>query len=481
VHITATISHMHPATDTRHTNSKHEGKEEQQQQLDEASHSDDEGSIGTPYHWASAAAAISIIASMGSSVSSVFIATAIAAASLLLFHFLMLHMPRSFTLGEGALVASMISLPLMYLPSALQCLPACAAATWAAVTTHLIHHSNGDALLPAPSQPSGNILPAVMVLIYAVLAAAAGIWIIRQNVSRNKQPSKHHKLSAATAAAAVLLAVSAAAIILVLASWTLLVFLPASLPSRMTQLAGWSLLLAVALPLMQLLSSTGLVKQIIIRKGYHVLAIALFLPSLLVDAEMLCLSLAIAFAALVALEAARCVQMPLLGPAVQSFMERFVDSRDSGPVYVTHFTLLLGLAGPIWLSQALRSAAVGPASVSSTVGVTDLHVLVCAVAGLMVVGVGDAAASVVGSMYGQVKLFADSSKTLEGTLGAVLCCLAAWLLLLWPLGLLSSLSAAQLLNLATSTAWACLLEAATSQLDNLVVPVYYLLLLLAGL
>jgi hypothetical protein len=74
---------------------------------------------------------------------------------------------------------------------------------------------------------------------------------------------------------------------------------------------------------------------------------------------MLRLSLGVALAALVALEVARCARLPLLGPAVQAYMGRFVDSRDSGPIYVTHFTLLYGLAGPIWLAGALQRGGAG--------------------------------------------------------------------------------------------------------------------------
>ena len=40
-------------------------------------------------------------------------------------------------------------------------------------------------------------------------------------------------------------------------------------------------------------------------------------------------------------------------------MTSFVDSRDSGAIFVTHFTLLLGMAAPLWLSDALYLPAGG--------------------------------------------------------------------------------------------------------------------------
>lgn len=61
--------------------------------------------------------------------------------------------------------------------------------------------------------------------------------------------------------------------------------------------------------------------QIILRKGYHLLAMALFLPAFWWDLPLLVLSLGVAFAALVALELARCARIPGVGPGVQRFME----------------------------------------------------------------------------------------------------------------------------------------------------------------
>lgn len=63
------------------------------------------------------------------------------------------------------------------------------------------------------------------------------------------------------------------------------------------------------------------VLQIIVRKVYHLLAIGLFVPVFFWDLQLLALSLAIAFAVLVLLEVLRCIRLPLLGQAVQEFMQ----------------------------------------------------------------------------------------------------------------------------------------------------------------
>lgn len=70
------------------------------------------------------------------------------------------------------------------------------------------------------------------------------------------------------------------------------------------------------------------ITQIILRKGYHLVAAALFLPAFFWDLPLLCISLAIAFAVLAAAEVARCMRVPLLGEAIQGFMQ--VRGRDHG-------------------------------------------------------------------------------------------------------------------------------------------------------
>jgi dolichol kinase len=446
--------------------------EQQQQQQHTSSSSSSAGHLGALLHWAPAAAALAAIAGGSASQRAACATAALAASSAALFLFIMAHFPRSFTLGEGALAASLVALPALALPAAASPLPACLSATAQALLTG----RSGSQAWPSPAAAAAaaaatsaaaapSTLPVVVMLIYAVLAAAGSVWALRRRPAGAAPAARLLPLLAAGAAAAGL--AGSAATILLLAAWTLLVFLPAAPALRAALLGAWALLLAASLPAMQLLSARGLLPRIVVRKGYHLLAIALFLPAFLADPEMLCLSLGVALSALVALEVARCARLPWLGPAVQAYMQRFVDGRDSGPVYVTHFTLLLGLAAPIWLAAALQEAGAG-----------RLAVALCGMSGLVSIGVGDAAASVVGSTYGRVRPLRGSSKTLEGTAAGVACALLAWGLVLAPLGLLAEMSAWQLLALAGGTLWAGLLEAATCQLDNLVIPVFYLVHLL---
>ena len=77
-------------------------------------------------------------------------------------------------------------------------------------------------------------------------------------------------------------------------------------------------------------------------QGYHILALGLFTPALLVDPQLLAMSMAIAAALLVVVEVVRMGNVPHLGPKIHEFMTSFIDSRDAGALLVSHFSLLAG-------------------------------------------------------------------------------------------------------------------------------------------
>jgi dolichol kinase len=166
-------------------------------------------------------------------------------------------------------------------------------------------------------------------------------------------------------------------------------------------------------------------------------------------------------------------------------MSGFTDERDAGPVYITHLALLLGMAAPMWLSLFLEFKGGGL-----------LRFLVSA-SGLICLGLGDTAASVVGVLLGRWQVLKGSSKTAEGTLAgaaAMLCgvvglsvaasssCFASGNTFLGCHNVSGSSSiVSSKLNFVSTllgpltvvTFGAALLEAVTQQLDNLIVPVYY--------
>jgi dolichol kinase len=75
-------------------------------------------------------------------------------------------------------------------------------------------------------------------------------------------------------------------------------------------------------------------------------------------------------------------------------MMSFTDSRDSGVLLVSHFSLLTGCAGPVWL-----------VSVYDTEGAACLRVPIAAFSGIMSLGIADSAASAIGVRFGRNPIF----------------------------------------------------------------------------
>lgn len=199
----------------------------------------------------------------------------------------------------------------------------------------------------------------------------------------------------------------------------------------------------------------------------------------------------------------------------------------AGPILVTHFTLLLGMAAPVWLtnaldagggtagqqqqlwlaayagiiilggSAALRCAALHvapacalpPRAAGSARPTGSSHQSPTCLPRCRFAGFGDTAASAVGSLVGRWPLCRGSKKTVEGTAAAVAVTLAAWWLLAAATAALGAPAAgsglAPLLAggggswaaLAGATALSCLLEGVTTQLDNIFMPLHYFALL----
>ena len=79
-----------------------------------------------------------------------------------------------------------------------------------------------------------------------------------------------------------------------------------------------------------------------------------------------------------------------------------------------------GMAAPVWVS-----------AVSSTPVGACVPALSTTFSGIMVLGIADSAASAIGRRFGRRRIL-GTRKTLEGTLGAILCTVVGWLVL-WPM------------------------------------------------
>lgn len=125
----------------------------------------------------------------------------------------------------------------------------------------------------------------------------------------------------------------------------------------------------------------------------------------------------------------------------------------------------------------------------------NLRAPAAAYAGIIILGFGDSAASVLGRAYGQNRITDGNRKTVEGTLSGAAATLAGW-------GLLAMLRVAlatgyillcgpvvaarhwiwgwlDVGRFLTASFASCLLEAATTQLDNVFIPLHHFAMLAA--
>ncbi|OJA16459.1 hypothetical protein AZE42_04675 [Rhizopogon vesiculosus] len=144
------------------------------------------------------------------------------------------------------------------------------------------------------------------------------------------------------------------------------------------------------------------------RKFFHALAVVMFLPGVAVDPAFTHLSFSAAFALFIFAEYVRYFAIYPFGAAVHLFMNEFLDQKDSGTAILSHFYLLTGCAGSLWLEE--------PSQLLQYTGILAL-------------GVGDALASIVGKRIGRHRWSPASSKTLEGSAAFVLSLVGCvWLL-----------------------------------------------------
>lgn len=230
----------------------------------------------------------------------------------------------------------------------------------------------------------------------------------------------------------------------------------------------WLTTALLPLPLLQRAAAAGVVPQIILRKAYHLMAVAMFVPAMLLQPGFLRLAFGVALCAFLFLEVLRVCHVAPLGPLLDKFMRAFADTRDAGPIIVSHFSLLLGCALPLWLAPYPSSSH--PAAVG-----TRGPAYLAPFAGMLSIGIGDTMASAVGKHYGRHRIARDSPKTLEGTLACIASTFVACAGLVPSLCAIHGCSfiARDWAQVLVATAVSGLLEAYTEQLDNAFVPLLY--------
>ncbi|KAH8369686.1 hypothetical protein KR093_000603, partial [Drosophila rubida] len=203
-----------------------------------------------------------------------------------------------------------------------------------------------------------------------------------------------------------------------------------------------------------------------VRKIFHLLIMLVFVPGLVYQCALLYIATGVAFAIFVVLELLRLLQMPPFAATLLAAFDSFKDVKDAGKLALTPFCLLIGCSLPIWVTCC-------PCGQSDQLNPSLLMLF----SGVLAVGVGDTAASVVGSKYGRNK-WTNSTRSLEGTLAFIVSILLSVL----TLQLMGILDMTQGKWFATVFAAlnSALVEAFTDQVDNLALPlVFYILVGLA--
>ena len=220
------------------------------------------------------------------------------------------------------------------------------------------------------------------------------------------------------------------------------------------------------------------------RKVFHGMMVAMFLPTILVDPTFVSLAFSLILAIFLLLDLFRASQLPPLSRPLTYFLAPYVDGRDHrGPVIVSHIFLLIGCAIPLWLSLAgVKRTGEWPWE-----GWDIERREMSMISGVVCVGMGDAAASLIGRRFGRRRWCWSGGKSLEGSLAfamAVVLGLSVarlWLLIGGWEGDNGDAWATTLVKASLAAIGASLTEAVlTGGNDNVIVPVI-LWLLVRGL
>lgn len=209
------------------------------------------------------------------------------------------------------------------------------------------------------------------------------------------------------------------------------------------------------------ISKNSKIERILLRKYYHLMAVLMFLPAVILQPKFLDLAFGAALAVFLTLEIIRVWRIWPLGQLVHEFMNAFTDHRDSDLLIVSHFSLLLGCALPIWMSSGYNDRPLAP------------------FAGILSLGIGDTMASMVGHKYGVLRWSKTGKKTIEGTAAGITSVLVACSVLFPHLASTGYFLTEHWISLLLAVTVSGLLEAYTAQLDNAFIPlVFYSLLCL---
>ncbi|RPA91041.1 hypothetical protein L873DRAFT_1831526 [Choiromyces venosus 120613-1] len=236
---------------------------------------------------------------------------------------------------------------------------------------------------------------------------------------------------------------------------------------RLLLIGYWFVVLAMGISLV-----TAILTRIQVdtrRKVFHGMVVIMFLIPGVLDPAFTYLGLSLALAVFLLLDTVRAGQLPPFSGKIAAFLEPFVDGRDlKGPVVVSHVFLLLGCAIGWWFTLAATGTGNGdPWDWSKR------QIDLAFVSGVVCVGLGDAAASLIGRRFGRTKWGWRGGKSIEGSLAFTLAVMTGLSVGRWWVGTeTQTWSLVDWAKIATVGLWGSMVEAVVTGVnDNIVVPV----------
>ena len=210
----------------------------------------------------------------------------------------------------------------------------------------------------------------------------------------------------------------------------------------------WTMILIIFFNLYNKYIITSLkIKQIIKRKFFHFLGFFIIVPGIYyLDKNIFKLITIIVSYLFIVIEIIR--NFPILKnfnwiKSINTFIKESIDTRDSENFVLTHLFLMTGMVSSVFFEFTKF----------------EYYFL-----SIIILGIGDAMCSIVGTKYGKTKIYPGNNRTLEGSLGGLICSLIIFMILRGKL----IIEIKELIGFFL----VFLYEGYTLEIDNLVLPLF---------
>ena len=178
------------------------------------------------------------------------------------------------------------------------------------------------------------------------------------------------------------------------------------------------------------------------------------------------LSYAVAVCVLLVIEVIR-IDIPLLNDFYYTYLDQTKDEADDSKFVISHIALVAGCAMPLWIIQYFTFFCPNKNTDH------EINVLV-GLWGVWVLGIGDAMGAIIGKSFGRYK-WGSNSRTIEGSMAMFLSlCISCMITTLYISKTTMHADEAQGVYFVAlwlpAVLFVTLIEAFTSQIDNIVLP-----------